>query len=106
MKTPAGIECKYFYGNYFRGQNREECRLLDSEWKPSLCRTCPVPAISRANSCEHMRLRLEVTHPLAAAFQARVKVIPACDKSGRTGFDGHIGCGDCHTVPLKFEVKE
>ena len=28
MKTPAGKECKYFYGNYYRGAHQEECRLI------------------------------------------------------------------------------
>ncbi len=57
MKTPAGSECKYFYGDYYRGRDHEECRLLGAQWKPALCRTCPVPAIEMANACEFMRLR-------------------------------------------------
>ena len=28
MRTPAGKECRYFYGNYHRGRGIEECRLL------------------------------------------------------------------------------
>ena len=32
MKTPAGTECKYFYGDYYRGRNHEECRLLGAAW--------------------------------------------------------------------------
>ncbi len=60
MRTPAGKECKYFYGNYFRGRNTEECRLLresEQTWTSSLCATCPVPDVMRANACEFLRLR-------------------------------------------------
>lgn len=106
MKTPAGSECKYFYGDYYRGRNLEECRLLGPAWTRGLCATCPVPSITRANACETMRLRAEVTRPLGALFQKRVKVTAFCEKTGRSGFDPHIGCGDCHPVPSVFEVKK
>ncbi|MBN2385993.1 MAG: hypothetical protein JXB85_03165 [Anaerolineales bacterium] len=106
MKTPAGYECKYFYGDYYRGREREECHLIGAAWTSDLCRTCPVPGITRANACEHMRLRPEVTRPLLAAFQRRVKVGPFCEKTGRSGFDPHTGCGECHALPAVFEVKE
>ena len=41
MRTPAGTECQYFYGDYRRGRNHEECRLLDEavprqQWTPDL----------------------------------------------------------------------
>ena len=106
MKTPAGSEGKYFYGDYFRGRDHEECRLLGSAWRRELCRTCPVPAIGRANACEFMTLKGEVTRPLTAAFQRRVKVTPFCERTGRSGFDPHIGCGECHPFPSVFEVKK
>ncbi len=105
MKTPAGIECQYFYGDYYRGREREECRLLGPSWTSGLCRTCPVPAIVRANACTFMRLRAEVIRPLTTGFQRRVKVTAYCEKSQRSGFDAHIGCGECHPFPPVFEVK-
>jgi hypothetical protein len=106
MKTPAGSECKYFYGDYYRGRSHEECRLLGASWKRTLCSTCPVPSIDRANACEFMRLRGEVTRPIAAAFQPRVRVTAFCEKTDRSGFDPHIGCGECHPFPTQFEVKK
>lgn len=106
MKTPAGFECKYFYGDYFRGRNIEECRLVGAAWEPSLCRTCPVPGIERANACPAMRLRAEVVRPLTAAFQKRVRIIAFCEKTGRSNFDPHVGCGECHPLPPVFTVKE
>jgi hypothetical protein len=104
MKTPAGSECKYFYGDYYRGREHEECRLLPREWTRDLCRTCPVPGIQRANACESMQLRPQVGRPLLAALQRRVRVDPLCEKTGRSGFDPHIGCGECHPVPPVFKV--
>ena len=106
MKTPAGSECKYFYGDYYRGRDHEECRLLGAAWKRTLCRTCPVPSISLANACEFMRLRGEVTRPISAGFQLRVKVTTFCEKTGRSGFDPYIGCGECHPFPPVFEVRK
>ena len=68
MKTPAGRECPHFYGNYFRGRNVEECRLLKLNgqiWSRDLCKSCPVPDIARANSCQHMQLRAAVSRSIA-----------------------------------------
>jgi hypothetical protein len=109
MKTPAGRECPYFYGNYYRGRNVEECRLLQANgqvWSRDLCKTCPVPDIARANSCKFMKLKASVDRPLTAIFQKRVHVSTFCEKTGRDVSEPQIGCGECHVLPFKFEVKE
>lgn len=109
MKTPAGKECKYFYGNYFRGRNVEECRLLQAsgeKWTADLCQTCPVPEILQANACEFLQLRGAVTRPLSSMFQRRVQVSAFCEKVHRSVAEPQIGCGECHPVPPVFEVKE
>ena len=104
MRTPAGSECKYFYGDYHRGRQLEQCRLLAAGWARELCRTCPVPAIQRANACDSMQLHLAVTRPLSAFFRRRVQVQTYCEKTRRSGFDAHIGCGECHPVPPVFKL--
>ncbi len=106
MRTPAGTECKYFYGDYYRGRNHEECRLVGPPWTRNLCRTCPVPSILLANACEFMVLKADVVHPLLAALQARVRVTASCEKTHRSGFDAHIGCGECHPMPDLFQEKK
>jgi hypothetical protein len=109
MKTPFGQECPHFYGDYFRGRNVEECRLLKPQnqpWSRDLCRTCPVPAIARANSCEHMKLQAVTARPLAALFQKRVQIQAFCRKSNQTVSEPQVGCGECHALPFKFEIKE
>ncbi len=62
MKTPFGQECRFFYGDYYRGRNFEECRGLinpndKAEWTSLLCETCPpVPNIQRNNNCPNLVL--------------------------------------------------
>ena len=105
MRTPAGKECRYFYGDYYRGRNQEECRLLEPAgliWKPDLCSACPVPEILRANACTQMILepKMERSFPFG---KPRVKVKSYCTKSLRANFDPHIGCGECHPLPEIFD---
>lgn len=109
MRTPAGKECKYFYGDYYRGRNIEECRLLQASgerWTPDLCKTCLVPGIQLANACEYLQLRGKVIRPLTAVFQRRVQVSAFCEKTKRHVSEPHVGCGECHQLPFTFEVKE
>jgi hypothetical protein len=108
MKTPFGRECPHFFGDYFRGRNVEECRLLAAskqEWTRDLCKFCPVPGIAQANACESMKLTAKVTRPLSAAFMKRVQVTAYCEKSKKKVSEPQVGCGDCHALPFKFEVK-
>ncbi len=109
MKTPFGAECEYFYGDYLRGRNREECRLLAAAglvWDSSLCRGCPVPGIRRANACEFIRLRPRVGRSLFSGFRKQVQVEAYCEKIGGAVSEPHIGCGQCHPLPPVFEVKK
>jgi hypothetical protein len=109
MKTPAGQECPHFYGDYFRGKNVEECRLLKAQnqtWTRDLCASCPAPAIARANSCQHMKLNATVARPLTAFFQRRVQIQAYCEKSKQEVPEPQVGCGECHALPFKFEIRE
>lgn len=64
MKKP--VNCRYFYGDYFRGQEREECRLLAAspgntrQWKRSHCDNCPVPALIIASNCRDLLLEAKI----------------------------------------------
>jgi hypothetical protein len=106
MRTPAGKECSYFYGDYYRGRQHEECRLLLDEqpnitWTPDLCQNCPVPGIQQANACRQMVLKATVVRPFPF-IKRQVRVRPYCTKTHRDGFDPHIGCGQCHELPDVF----
>ncbi|HEY4693265.1 MAG TPA: hypothetical protein VIH16_07490 [Bellilinea sp.] len=110
MRTPAGTECRYFYGNYFRGKNQEECRLIGNQpppgdWNRNLCQTCPVPEILRANACEFLTLHGEVKRTLGV-FRKRVIVSASCTKSKTNVAEPHVGCGQCHPIPPVFTKPE
>jgi hypothetical protein len=108
MRTPAGKECRYFYGDYFRGREVEECRLLANSnppqaWKADLCATCPVPDIILNNACQSLVLEAHLHRPIPIIFKAKVAVNTFCTKTSRSGFDPNIGCGECHPLPAEFE---
>jgi len=109
MRTPAGFECSYFFGDYYRGKNHEECRLIGNaappnQWIPDLCKTCPVPGIQRANSCSNMVLTGQVERKFLG-FQKRVNVKAYCTKSKGNVTDPYVGCGLCHDLPEVFLGK-
>lgn len=110
MKNPAGVECPYFFGDYFRGKNREECRLLKAAipplpWQPRLCNGCPVPGILRANSCQDMQLRPELRRPFPL-FPHQVQVQAYCRKTKQDVLEPKIGCGECHQLPEIFIIED
>jgi hypothetical protein len=109
MRTPAGIDCKFFYGNYFRGRKQEECRLIGNapaphHWTPDLCAKCPVPEILRANACEHMELRAQAQRSLLGLIK-KVEVTAYCHMSQQTVAEPEVGCGLCHPLPPAFLDK-
>jgi hypothetical protein len=100
MRTPAGVDCPYFYGDYYRGKQVEECRLIGKQpppqdWKPDLCSTCPVPSIRRANACENMILT-PVIKKRFGVFKRYVEIQAFCQKSNGSVKEPPIGCGICH----------
>lgn len=108
MRTPSGIECRFFYGNYFRGKSQEECRLIGKtppplNWTADLCKTCPVPGIIRANACPNLNLVAKVRRTIFF-LPRRVQVSAFCTKSKQSVSEPEIGCGQCH--PLPFDPRE
>ena len=106
MRNPAGVECAYFFGDYHRGKNREECRLLDTAhprltWNPKLCSRCPVPGILRANSCHNLQLKPVLTRPFPF-FSHQVSVQAHCKKTNQVVDQPQVGCGECHQLPEVF----
>jgi hypothetical protein len=100
MKTPYGKECKYFYGDYYRGRNLQECRLIQMNptsepWKPALCQNCPVPDILLANACPNLALHARVGRTLFGLVQ-QVQVQAACREDRVDVKNPKVGCGHCH----------
>lgn len=106
-RTPAGKECKYFYGDYRRGRSHEECRLLEPAlaWTSKLCFTCPVPGIQNANACEHMRLTPRLERPYLIG-KPRVAIDAYCTKCACPVAEPRVGCGQCHTLPEVFVFND
>ena len=98
MKTPAGKECKFFYGDYYRGRNHEECRLLldhGLEWSSYLCEQCPIPDIVLANSCQYMKFHPQLKRPFIF-MRPQVKVTAYCEKANSVVAEPKVGCSECH----------
>ena len=69
MRTPAGKECRYYFQDFHRGRNIQQCRLIrenpESEsWKAVDCARCQVPNILNANASPELRLQLGVRSAL------------------------------------------
>lgn len=106
MITPAGKECKHFYGDYYRGRHSETCRLLDAHnlaWTADMCNKCPVPEILQANACEHQSLIPSLNKPLFF-MKAEVQVKAECSLCACDVEEPRIGCGQCHPLPQVFIV--
>jgi hypothetical protein len=64
--TTGPVNCRYFYGDYFRGKNKEACRLIEAnphnqrQWYRQLCDSCPVPGIIAASNSPALLLEAEV----------------------------------------------
>ena len=100
MITPAGAECRYYYADYYRGRNRQECRLIaqnreSDPWRPALCKSCPVPGILRANACPNLVLEGRVGRRLLG-LSHRVMVAAVCSKHMVEVASPPVGCGHCH----------
>ena len=60
------VNCRYFYGDYFRGKNKEECRLIAANpdttrsWHRSLCDRCPVPELLLKTTSNDLLIEGEV----------------------------------------------
>lgn len=91
--------CDFFFEDYFRGREKQECRLLErsrgphGQWNIGLCRTCPVPKILQANRCPNIVLEARIETRL---FRRRVQVAAFCTHSMREVEQPMIGCGECH----------
>ncbi len=110
MRTPAGTECRYFYGDYRRGRNHEECRLVEGHpsarnWNSKLCRGCPVPEILRANACPNLVLEGKVSSGILGIGRKMV-VSAYCTLSKTNVAEPEVGCGKCHPVPFEFLETE
>lgn len=99
MRTPAGTECPFYYEDFFRGLQKQECRLLPPAalhaWSPDLCARCRVPRIVLANACPHLVLEGRVVSgPLGIG--RHMQITASCTQTLTAVSEPEIGCGHCH----------
>ncbi len=109
MRTPAGSECPYYYEDFHRGRNRQECRLIERTphggvYSPDLCMHCRVPRIVLANACPTMVLEARVVSRFFG-LRHRVDVSAYCTRTLKAVEVPEIGCGHCHEL-LPMETPE
>ena len=107
MNKHKKVDCHYFYGDYYRGREQEECRLIGNtppphHWTIDLCNKCPVPGILRANACEFLVLKARVDQGFLN-LRRRVVLSAYCTKTKSDVAEPEIGCGECHPLPQIFK---
>jgi hypothetical protein len=111
MKTPAGKECKYYYGDFHRGRDVQRCRLIERNpeslpWKPQLCESCPVPDILRANQADSLKLDGKVVKKFFG-FKQEVEVEGWCSECFNPVPNPALGCQICAAnKPSIFDLEE
>ena len=101
MRTTAGKECKFYYADYYRGRNKQECRLVagnraSEPWTPGMCQNCPVPGILQANACTNLLLEGRIVKTFLGLGR-QMTVSAVCTKTLQDVDKPHVGCGQCHT---------
>lgn len=99
MRTPAGKECRFYYEDFNRGRNIQECRLIQRAagkelWRPGDCAHCPVPEILWANASEFLELRADVKKGFLGLGR-HIEVKASCSKHHIRIEDPFLGCPEC-----------
>ena len=99
MQNPAGRECHFYYEDYHRGNDVQECRLIannveSSPWKPKDCATCPVPEILQANSSPDLVLEGSIAKGFLG-INRHVEVTAFCSLHLIDVPKPQVGCPQC-----------
>ena len=101
MRTPAGKECHFFYEDFNRGRNIQECRLVNENpesmhWRPGDCSRCPIPDILNANASPDLQLVLAIKPGGILGTGRKHEVTASCLKHQIPIEDPFIGCPQCN----------
>jgi hypothetical protein len=99
MITPAGIECRFYYEDFYRGNSEQECRLIEKNprsapWEPKDCSNCPVPEILMANSSPDLILEGSIKKGVLGMGR-RVEVTAFCSRHLIDVDKPEVGCPQC-----------
>jgi len=92
------VNCRYFYGDYFRGKNKEECRLIaanpenERPWHRGLCDRCGVPELLITSNCRDLLLEGEVKRKF---LRDNVEVTFAICSKHKISLDNPHNCPEC-----------
>lgn len=108
MRTPAGKECRYYYEDFHRGRNIQECRLVQANpesmrWRPKDCAQCPIPDILNANASPNLELKLTIT-PRLLGLGRDLKVQASCRKHRIPVENPYVGCPECNAERASLDV--
>ncbi len=82
MASQTPPNCRFYYEDYYRGQQTSECRLPKSRaserWLRSVCDSCPTPTLLRETNCAH--LALEGTIRRRRPFGLRMELFAICTR--------------------------
>jgi hypothetical protein len=100
MRTPAGKECRFYYQDYNRGRDLQECRLIKENptslpWRPNYCASCPVPDILNANASPALELKLTIS-PRLLGLGRKLDVTATCLRHRILIEDPYVGCLKCN----------
>jgi len=99
MRTPAGHDCSFYYEDFHRGRDVQECRAAKVErsapWQPKDCARCPVPGILLANSSPDLQLTLHIQRSIFG-FGNRIFVHATCRKHNTPVENPYTGCVECN----------
>ncbi len=100
MRTPAGKDCRYYYEDFHRGRDVQECRLIKENsaslsWRPGDCSKCLVPEILNANASPNLELKVTVKTKLLG-FGRQLTISAACTRHKIPIEDPYIGCKVCN----------
>jgi hypothetical protein len=108
MRTPAGKDCRFYYQDFHRQREVQECRLVKENpasmnWQPSDCAKCQVPDILGANSSKFLELELTIKSQLFG-FVRKVDVKASCMKHKVEIADPFVGCEKCNAERPGLEM--
>lgn len=99
MITPGGADCAYYYEDFARGANVQECRVTrdprSAVWQPTDCRRCPVPGLLLANGSPHLELRIAIRSGVLGLGR-HVHLDVWCALHGPIEGDPRVGCKACN----------
>jgi len=108
MRTPAGKECRFYYEDFNRGRNVQECRLAQANpdsarWTRGDCSRCPVPDILNANASPNLELKLTLQRKLLG-IRRELRVTARCLKHNIPIEDPFVGCPQCNAERPGLDV--